>query len=558
MFMILGIVLRAGLAGVCSTCQIFMPVVAAAPESRASQPRVEWAQQAGNAQRTGYTPEEPTQSDQWKFAWHWKPASLNLPRQAQAVVGGGLLFMPAGKEGLYAINIHNGSVAWRNQSTEFEAAGVYDANTKNLFIGGKDGKIYRFDATGRVVSTFQTPNGGQIDKALLLAGGHLYAADTKSFLYKLSTPAMTLTWTYDAQDVIETPPSYSQSRDIIIVGTRNLKVHGVRNADGKAKWAARKVTELPSIYEDPCSAHTFNYGWPVVADAAGVVFMRIRSGHENDYLFANGEQMKYPTSNAAIKDFLDRNPKAESVFAVNLDTGANAFTPATGSGGIDGDVFPCKLGPFDKTIGPMPVVKTFADGSQRGYSVFRNGQTQDPAWDNRWDGHIGEMNLVDNPATSYDERGDMKFIRFNTSSLTNGLIVDEMSPLTMAGNMIFYSHWGAVTSAFIPRTYSQSGNTLADEIPAIQQRVVMRRLNARPGLERNNATRVYNEWGQLFCDTRSWNGSGFWVFFNEMDGGDQACMGDYYGDGMRPRYTFVSSGYIFFIGNGGDVFALKY
>ncbi len=507
-----------------------------------------WAQLGGNAQRTGYTPEQPGNS--WSFAWHWKPADMySMPKTTHAFVGGGKVFMPGGAQGLYAVNLSNGSQAWRLQSANFPEAGAYDESTGNIFIAGTDNKVYKVSSTGSVLSTFT--GSASFDLAVALVGNYIYAADTSGNLYKIDKNSMSQIWRYSAGQKADTPPSYSASRQLVIYGTRDLKTHAVRDSNGTSAWVV-KPTSLQSQAENSCSPFTYRHGWPVVADSAGVVFMRIRLGSQNDWLYSGRSgSNEYPATNSETRAWLDANPSKRPLFALSLDNGSSAFTPAVANGGVDGDTtFPCPVGTTQTTMGPMPVIKNI-NGIDFAYILFRNSQTTDPNWDERWDSHMGEM-VLSNSAISGYVAGDLRFINFGQNNM---IVSDEASPITVAGNTIFYAHWGLIENYTITDRSSGKGNALSNPISTTKNTPTIRRLKSGGG-QSNRYTTGYLE---LFCDTRGWPGPGFWMYFGESDPpgtGNPSCS-DYRG-GMLPRYSFAQSGYIFHTGHGGDIFALKY
>ena len=79
----------------------------------------DWTQEAHDAQRTGYTLEEP--KEPWTLAWTFNGPDANggigghlynAPQDARTVTGGGNLYVPAGAQGLYALRQADGSQAW--------------------------------------------------------------------------------------------------------------------------------------------------------------------------------------------------------------------------------------------------------------------------------------------------------------------------------------------------------------------------------------------------------------------------------------------------------------
>ncbi len=119
----------------------------------------DWTQEGHDAQRTGFTLEEP--KEPWSLAWTWNgPDSnggtgghfYNAPQDARTVTGGGNLYVPAGASGLYALRQSDGGQAWRLTNSAFNATPAYDPAAGYLYAGGADGKLYKIDGvTGNVL-----------------------------------------------------------------------------------------------------------------------------------------------------------------------------------------------------------------------------------------------------------------------------------------------------------------------------------------------------------------------------------------------------------------------
>lgn len=543
----------------------------------------EWTQLAHDAQRTGYTSEEPNTSKiaypdtNWSFAWHWKPNDFTtIPRGAHAVTGGLYVYMPAGSKGLYAISKSTGITAW-TVAGNFADAPAYDPSTGYLFAGSADGNLYKINASGQKIGTYTS--GAVINQAVLLVGSYAYITNQNGELHKVNTANMTQVWKYTATNnsPATTAPSYSSSRQLIIFGTEDLNVHAVNDSNGSQKWRVNPPLQQYN-YTFPtgdCYPYSYQYGWPVVADNEGVVLVRIRLGDQHDWFGSTGPNGRFPTTNAGIKTFLEQNPRAQPLYALKLVDGSKAFTPAAGNGGIDDDPpfvwcpgAPDNYGGMVSTIGPMPAIKTLTNGKQVAYIIFRNGDVEYDGWDARGDGHMGEMVLDNQTITNYTA-GDIRFVKWQGSHTyplyygVDAFIIDEMSPVTVAGNTIFYSHWSTVMANTITDRADGKGLTRTNPITTIHDPFIIRRINDTYNSQ-DPTTPHWGTYGTLiYCDGRNYNDQqAWWVYRNEIDPPlasvpcDTMIRG--YGDGMRPRYTFVSDGKIYVVGNGGDIFALTH
>ena len=106
-----------------------------------------------------------------------------------------------------------------------------------------------------------------LNRAILLAGGYVYAVADNGQLHKLNAQTMSRVWTYTAGSNAGTGLAYSATRDVIVFGTADLYVHAVNNADGTAKWRT-KPSPNPAGFPNE-----YRWYWPVVADQSGVVMV---------------------------------------------------------------------------------------------------------------------------------------------------------------------------------------------------------------------------------------------------------------------------------------------
>lgn len=493
-----------------------------------------------------------------------------MPNGLHIVTGDGKVYVPGGNQGLYAVNLSDGKTVWRFDSGHYiEEAAAFDANTKSVLVGDRSGRLYRLDAgTGKVQATYQADSA--IRTGVLLVDAHAYITTEAGELHKVEIASMSNVWIYDAGVKSVTAASYSPSRRLLIFGAADLTVHAVNELDGSRKWAKKPPTPHSVT---PCGLgsvapsdkpYSYQYGFPVIAESVGVVFIRMRLGEgSTEWLWAVGPKGRFPTTNAEIKRYLRENRNLQSLFALSLDSGNEAFIPAVGNGGIDsGFAFDCGsvIAPgVISTIGPMPVVKTFPDGSQAAYIQFRNGDVQDKEWDGRWDSHPGEMVLSPLPGWQI---GDMRFIPAPTHDTQ---ISDEQGFGSMAGNTYFINHWMTINPITITDRSPRKGKAYAQPLGASFGPIILRR--ARPVTHvpgsSNPRSRYFPGPIASWCDGRWYEREGFWMYWMEMDPPTQPnCRpdgsGDGYGDAHRPRYTVVSDGYILVVGHGGDVFALRH
>jgi hypothetical protein len=526
------------------------------PAPTLSPSQTGWFQDAHNASRTGFTPEEPLAP--WNFVWKWNasdstgglsctnqnPATghcYNAPKEARPVTGGGKLFAPAGSWGLYALNLNDGKQAWRNQSTGYNAAPAYDPTFNSVFAGGSDGKLYKFDAANGTNQGAYTA-GSAINKAVMIVYPFIYAVADDGRLHKVDGRTMTGTWVYAAGSAGATPPAFSASRKLIIYGTADLNIHAVSDSSGAATWKVKPTPNSPGFPNE------YTFGWPVVADQAGIVFIRMRLDHNAHY--GPGPSSQFPNTNQETRDYLVNNDHRQNLFALDLTNGTKKFIPAVGYGSTE-DFYDNK--PYGVT-GSMPVVKKYTD-KEVAYIHFRNGSS---GTDYRWDGHMGEM-VLDNQTITGLAAGDLRFVQMSRYNGYGGnayvFISDEQTPITLAGNTIFHAHWGASEAVMITDRSANLGLQYSTPIKVSRHPIIIRRQAA---CSNYNFTTHWTTCGlTLYNDGRYWGGPGWFVYWNVEDP-PKSPSATAYSAGFLPRYTFVTNGYVIVSGNGGDLFVLKH
>src|SRR3989344_3007140 len=488
----------------------------------------DWSQDAGNAQRTGYTAEDPLTP--WTFRWSWNGPDANggtgnhlydATKEARTVMGGGKLYVPAGSHGLYAFNAQTGAQAWNITTTSFNAAPAYDAATQSVFAGGTDGKIYKINATtGTFVQS--APLGSPVNKAVLLNGSYVFVLTDNGQLHKLSTASLAAAWAgpYVSNSTIATPPAYSQTKNVIVFATDDLYVHAVNDADGTRKWRVKPSPNSPGGTSQQTAGgaftgNQFDLGWPVIAEQHGIVFVRMQLTHQANLEGPNNG--RFANTNAENRTWLQQNPQWKNLFALNLDDGTEKFIPVVGYGSTEDWIV--SLNSASGVMGSQPAVKLLPDGKEVAYIQFRNGQTT-PTTDFRWSGHMGEM-VLDNTTVPNLVAGDLRFISMashhkpGNNSFVD--IIDEENPITVAGNSLFHAHWAANEGIKILDRSDTRGLTFSNPITTSPYQPIMRALM---NCSNKNTTTHFTTCTNLSYVTdggRYYNGPGFWSYWGVPD-----------------------------------------
>ena len=413
-----------------NAASLYLPLVVS--NQPVSGPPEEWSQHAHDAQRTGYTPQTVPYPWRWRWSWNGPNASGgvakvttggSLPRNVQPVTGGGRVYLAAGVDGVFALSEATGQQLWRRSGIgAIRSTVAYDRDTNAVFAVSANGRLYKLRAQdGAILADF---NAGQTsdlplppavlaDRVLFSMGNAVYAVHKQT---------MQQLWRYNAGATVATPPSYSPSRDVVVVATEpDLYVHAINNADGTQKWRVRPV-HASRTFNDPTE---FRYGWPVIADGAGYVLVKARLDWGTLW-------QDWPQTNSGMRQFLTQNPGQQALFVLDLDDGSRPFIANVGHGGYgDGGYMP---------MGPQPVVKRLANGREVVYTIIRARH----AYDSRWDSHFGEM-MLDSETVSGLQGGDVRFIAYDypPGSADPYLLTDEQPNVSMAGDYLFGAHWEA-------------------------------------------------------------------------------------------------------------------
>ena len=475
--------------------RVWLPLVF---KSDAGSTTAEWNQHAYNAQRTGYAPSVPTYP--WRLRWIWNGVTASggiskvttsgtLPRNVQPVTGGGRVYVATGTDGVFALSEATGQQLWqRNGIGDVRSTVAYDPDTQAVFVVSANGRLYKLRASdGTIVQQFNTGQTSTLplppavlnDRVLFAMGNSVYAVNKTT---------MTAMWTYNAGATVAVPPAYSPSRDLVVVATEpDLYVHAIRNSNGTRQWRTQPV-HTSRNFADPTE---YRYGWPVIADSAGYVLIKLRLPWSTLW-------RDWPQTNADMRQLLTNNPGEQALFVLDLDDGNVPFIANVGHGGYgDNDYLP---------MGPQPVVRQLPNGKEVVYIIIRAKH----AYDARWDSHFGEM-VLDNSTVSGLQGGDVRFIAFDWPPGESNpyLLTDEQPNVTAAGDHLFGAHWEA---GFAMRIVDRS-----DGRGSFTNKITTQRLATIATSQDNTNTCAFST--SHYCASGLYNSRpydfGFYIYYNQ-------------------------------------------
>ncbi len=498
----------------------------------------DWTQYGHDAQHTSYTSQFVATPWHWKWSWNGPTASggvsagkFKLPRNVQPVTGGGRVYIAAGAQGVYALNVSNGSQAWnQNAIGEINSTPAYDAQSDTLFVVSANGHLYRLNAAngqsngdfnGQATSTLALPPSISGDRVYFSMGNHVFAINKNS---------MAQAWAYDAGSPVQIPPAVSPATGRVVAASQDLYVHAINDLNGTRAW---RVKPTPLTPGDPASSPAnslaeLSYGWPVIAEAHGLVLVRYRLDWQTMWTWT-----PWPTSNATMRTNLTNTPTEQSVFALHLSDGGTAFVSNVGNGGFgDGGRI---------NIGPPPVVKRFSDGSEVAYVIMRGAaclpNAQTPC-EGRNDSRLGEL-MLDGSTVSGFQAGDVRFMQNNIFIPT-----DEQPTLTMANNDIFQGHWMFGAADRITNRGASLGSGSGNPIT----------MSTLPPIITSTSTCAFSS--SHYCSPNMTQDSdprgfpaGFYIYHNQ---------GTVYNQYWRSYSTWIESGgLVYFLSNDGALIALE-
>jgi hypothetical protein len=517
----------------------------------------DWPQDGGNAQRTGWTDEEPALP--WKFAWAWNGPDAkggasehrhhqpekHRPWEARVCAGGGYVLAPSGKSGLFALRAGEGTIAWQFNGGICQATPAMDIAAGVVFAGTMEGKVVKLKlSSGTVLGEYATESA--LSKSLLLARDRILALTARGVLHSVDAATMQPVWRYDSGRPPGTPPAWSEKAKTVVFGQQHVMVHCVDSDTGKQRW---KMGHSPWGQYDGEDVIEFDGGWPVIAEEHGVVFLRqVHSGIDKTLWSGGGPKGRWPATNAEIQKRLETDPFLRNLFAIRLADGHPAFLPCVGHAGTEDlkdDGKPRLRVPC------LPVVRK-TGGREVAYTQWRNGDTRDPSWDGRWDSHLGEM-VLDNDTVPGMHAGYLRFVQFAEHGGWMH-ITDESCPLTMAGETIFHAHWDASFSARITDRSPSLGLMRSAPVKTERHPPVARHLRLPP--DKVDAATHWHGGAMNLMDGRYLDGPGWWTYANALDPPTPARNA--YSEGILPRITIVACGLVIVQGNGGELLALRH
>lgn len=513
-----------------------------------------WKQLGADPQRTGYVPNQL--SDTWQLKWIWNgpegngdagpaPDHLRLPKGVQPIVGDGRLYVGHRDGTVRAISEETGQQVWvATLGGEVRGTGAYDSTLNSVYVGSTNGTFYRLSASDGSIQA-QSSLGGRVIMSPLLVGDILYIGSTNGQFYALDKTSLAVRWSREIGSALWASPAYSQRRDLVIIQAEPsdpsnpdspARVLALRVSDGEQQWMREVNADVdlnrpPSYPRDPDREMTaFADTYPVISDANDVVI--IRSYLIWDKWPLPGETA--PATVAEIRSFLERNPALQSFFVLNLSDGLPRYAAPVMVGAIGNG------GDFESTP-PQVVLKPMEDGTEVAYVIWRSRQSCTPVnCSNRDDNTFGEMNL---------QTGDIRFIEDHKNAGSIRLHSDEESPIAMAGDTLLYAHWMMLGAIRITDRSPGLGASYDNPIQTVALPPALNTMATGACSGRNSASRFCSQARQTPCDGFQVN-PGFYLYYSDE------CIYDKYWT-TPVRSAVVSNNTIYWKSVDGAIMAFQ-
>lgn len=168
--------------------------------------------------------------------------------RSTASLSGGVIYVGAYDNNLYALRADNGQFVWKYPSSDGIASSPY-VYEDSVFIGSSDNHLYSLRRqNGRLNWKFET--GGPVHSSPRADFDHVFFGSDDGFLYAVNVSSGRMAWKAKAHGMVRSSPCVTGDR--VYFGTEGGYVFCVDLA-GEVKWqfqAKRAVTSSPTFEED--------------------------------------------------------------------------------------------------------------------------------------------------------------------------------------------------------------------------------------------------------------------------------------------------------------------
>jgi outer membrane protein assembly factor BamB len=306
--------------------------------SPAAEKPAPWPTLHRDYQRSGYTDEvvRGPYERKWYRDFHEEMIATRL----EAIVAEGKCFVGTFAGNLYALDVRDGSTLWQSSARgPIGHSPCYDAG--KLFFGADEGfhqgNLYCLSAgDGALIWKYNAGAGIWVSPAC--DGQKVYFGDRAGVFHAVSVQSGERAWTFQTNNMILTPASFSPGMDRILFGSEDMHVYCV-TPSGELLWKSPKLQGLslrdhaPTIWQGLVIVRTNPAdGFHTVLNRNGDLLKGVQQaiplGPEDRVLFDQwGDVMMKETPERrraeqdAVVKYLSENPYDRTFYAFQLDDG---------------------------------------------------------------------------------------------------------------------------------------------------------------------------------------------------------------------------------------------
>ena len=179
----------------------------------------------------------------WTFKWE------DEIRQ-KAAVSGGMVFVGAYDNNLYAVNASNGEFVWKHPAEDSVGGSVPFVYEEHIFIGSADKNLYCIQMkNGHLNWKFKA--GGAIYSSPVVKFDHVFFGSDDGYFYAINSNHGRSAWKTNAYGAVRGTPFVDD--EFIYFGTEGGYIYCLELASGKTKWQAqakRSITSSPTVADE--------------------------------------------------------------------------------------------------------------------------------------------------------------------------------------------------------------------------------------------------------------------------------------------------------------------
>jgi eukaryotic-like serine/threonine-protein kinase len=195
----------------------------------------------------------------------------------RATVSGGMVFVGAYDNNLYAVNAESGEFTWKYPATESVGGSIPFVYEDQVYIGSADKHLYSLQlSSGRMNWKFKAE--GAIYSSPVVKFDHAFFGSDDGFFYAINANHGRSAWKANVYGAVRSMPFVDD--EFIYFGTESGYIFCLELASGKQKWqyqAKRAVTSSPTVKEEIVFVGSMDTTVYALDATSGYVIWRFRT-----------------------------------------------------------------------------------------------------------------------------------------------------------------------------------------------------------------------------------------------------------------------------------------